>query len=129
MSSSSVPSAQSIVRPILTTGAKNTIASATYILGDGQDPHIWCDNFKARVMRNCAFWEPDFFNYNIGRAPALPGIDSWAATPAGVVTMPGINLRFDFSLDWNPRDAQHDRVRSAIREATWAGAVFANGLR
>ncbi|KAI0117150.1 hypothetical protein F4814DRAFT_448155 [Daldinia grandis] len=97
--------------------------------GNGQDPHVWCDNFKARMMHNCAVREPDFFNCNTGRAPALPGLDSWAATPAGVVTMPGINLRFDFSPDWNPRDAQHDCVGSAIREATCAGTVFTNGLR
>ncbi|KAI1802760.1 hypothetical protein F4811DRAFT_554487 [Daldinia bambusicola] len=97
--------------------------------GNGQSPESWCDNFKARMMRNCAVGQPDFFNCNTGRAPAQPGLDSWAATPVGVVVAPGVNLRFDFNPDWNPRDAQHDCVRSAIREATCAGTIFTNGLR
>ncbi|OTB14300.1 hypothetical protein K445DRAFT_376993 [Daldinia sp. EC12] len=97
--------------------------------GNGQHPQSWCDNFKARMMRNCAVSRPDFFDCNTGRAPTQPGLDSWAATPVGVVVMPGVNLRFDFNPDWNPRDAQHDCVRSAIRDATCAGTTFANGLR
>ncbi|KAF3055824.1 hypothetical protein GL218_07006 [Daldinia childiae] len=97
--------------------------------GNGQDPHLWCDNFRVRMMRDCAVRKPDFFNCNTGRAPASPMLDSWAATPAGVVKATGINLRFDFSPYWNSRDAQHDCVRSAIREATCAGTVFTNGLR
>ncbi|KAI1209963.1 uncharacterized protein F4807DRAFT_79950 [Annulohypoxylon truncatum] len=99
--------------------------------GNGQDPVTWCNNFKARMMYNCAVGQPDFFNCNLGRAPELPALRTWAAdTSIGqVVQKPGINLRFDFSPRWEPRDAEHDCVRSAIREATCAGTIFRNGLR
>ncbi|KAI1381681.1 hypothetical protein F4677DRAFT_399347 [Hypoxylon crocopeplum] len=99
--------------------------------GNGQDPNTWCDNFKARMMHNCAVGKPDFFNCNSGRAPELPGLRTWAVdgSTGKVVQKPGVNLRFDFNPWWEPRDAEHDCVRSAIREATCAGAVFTNGLR
>ncbi|KAI1408858.1 hypothetical protein F5Y13DRAFT_98881 [Hypoxylon sp. FL1857] len=99
--------------------------------GNGQDPNSWCDNFKIRMMYNCAVGKPDFFDCNTGRAPELPGLFTWAydGYSGEIVQKPGVNLRFDFSPWWEPRDAEHDCVRSAIREATCAGTVFVNGLR
>ncbi|OTA93528.1 hypothetical protein M434DRAFT_11589 [Hypoxylon sp. CO27-5] len=99
--------------------------------GNGQDPNVWCDNFKARMMYDCGVGKPDFFDCNTGRAPVLPGLSTWAydGDTGQIVQKPGVNLRFDFSPWWEPRDAEHDCVRSAIREATCAGTIFTNGLR
>ncbi|KAI0843108.1 hypothetical protein F5Y06DRAFT_256928 [Hypoxylon sp. FL0890] len=99
--------------------------------GNGQDPNIWCDNFKARMMYDCGVGKPDFFDCNTGRAPPLQGLFTWAfdGYTGSIIQKPGVNLRFDFSPWWEPRDAEHDCVRSAIREATCAGTVFTNGLR
>ncbi|KAI2467242.1 hypothetical protein F4781DRAFT_322904 [Annulohypoxylon bovei var. microspora] len=99
--------------------------------GNGQDPATWCDNFKARMMYNCAVGQPDFFNCNSGRAPELLVLRTWVfdGSNGQIVQKTGINLRFDFSPWWETRDAEHDCVKSAIREATCAGAIFRNGLR
>ncbi|OTA99554.1 hypothetical protein M426DRAFT_254700 [Hypoxylon sp. CI-4A] len=102
------------------------------ITGNGQDTAKWCDNFKARMMSNCAVEEPAIWSCNSGPlAPEAPelriwAIDQWASK---VVQKPGINIRFDFSPKWEPRDAEHDCVSAAIREATCEGTVFSNGLR
>ncbi|KAI1462006.1 hypothetical protein F4805DRAFT_190723 [Annulohypoxylon moriforme] len=97
---------------------------------NGQDPDRWCMMFKARVMNNCAVGLPDFFHCNFGRAPELKSLRTWAADSSigEVVQTVGVNLRFDFNPDWNPRDAEHDCVGSAIREATCDGTIFRNGL-
>ncbi|KAI0890394.1 uncharacterized protein GGS22DRAFT_150784 [Annulohypoxylon maeteangense] len=98
--------------------------------GNGQEPANWCAMFKARMMYNCAVGAPDFFHCNFGRAPELPSLRTWAAdsSTGQVVQKEGLNLRFDFSPAWNPRDAEHDCVRTAIREATCGGTIFRNGL-
>lgn len=109
----------------------NPLTQPRKLSSNGQDPATWCDNFKARMMYNCGVGNPDFFNCNTGRAPESLGLRTWIAdTSIGqVVQKIGINLRFDFSPWWQPRDAMHDCVRSAIREATCAGTIFRNGLR
>ncbi|KAI2633626.1 hypothetical protein GGS26DRAFT_53922 [Hypomontagnella submonticulosa] len=101
------------------------------ISANGQDPKAWCDNFKARMMTNCWAGEPDFFNCNTGRAPELTELRVWVSdgTTGKMTKKTGINLRFDFNPWWEPRDAMHDCVTSAIREATCADMVFDNGLR
>ncbi|KAI1088442.1 hypothetical protein F5B19DRAFT_425857 [Rostrohypoxylon terebratum] len=98
---------------------------------NGQDVATWCNNFKARMMYNCGVGNPDFFNCNSGRAQEWLGLRTWIvdASIGQVVQKIGINLRFDFSPWWQPRDAMHDCVRSAIREATCAGTIFRSGLR
>ncbi|OTA69368.1 hypothetical protein K449DRAFT_428816 [Hypoxylon sp. EC38] len=97
----SVPSAQSIVKPTPTTGDTDFTDCATIcesqhtsmhrrgftlifsincprkLSGNGQDPNVWCDNFKARMMYDCGVGKPDFFDCNTGRAPVLPGLSTW----------------------------------------------------
>ncbi|KAI1500080.1 hypothetical protein F5X99DRAFT_410401 [Biscogniauxia marginata] len=102
------------------------------ISGNGQDPDIWCQNFKMRMKFNCGVHDPDFWNCNGGsRAPEMESLRSWAIDGWAhkAVQVRGVNLRFDFGSGWNPRDAQHDCVRTAIKESTCAGAVWYNGNR
>ncbi|KAI2618923.1 hypothetical protein GGR54DRAFT_630985 [Hypoxylon sp. NC1633] len=99
--------------------------------GNGQKPDLWCLLFNLRMKTNCARGQPDFFECNVGRAQEYDGLRTWAVDgdTGKVVQRSGINIRFDFSPDWESRDAEHDCVRTAIREATCAGTVFTNGLR
>ncbi|KAI0378804.1 hypothetical protein F5Y04DRAFT_140694 [Hypomontagnella monticulosa] len=101
------------------------------ISANGQDPKKWCQNFKARMMANCAVGEPDFFDCNTRRAPELTELRVWAndGQTGRMVKKTGMNLRFDFNPWWEPRDAEHACVTSAIRESICAGIVFSNGLR
>ncbi|KAI1779816.1 hypothetical protein F4818DRAFT_154370 [Hypoxylon cercidicola] len=99
--------------------------------GNGQDPNKWCDNIINRMQYDCGVKYPDFYNCNSGRAPELPGLRTWAydGDTGNIVQKTGVNIRFDFNPWWEPRDAEHDCVRSAIREATCGGTIFTNGLR
>ncbi|KAI1142957.1 hypothetical protein F5Y05DRAFT_137520 [Hypoxylon sp. FL0543] len=94
--------------------------------GNGQDPNTWCDNFKNRMMYDCGVGNPDFFDCNTGRAPELPGLSTWAydGDTGNIVQKPGVNLRFDFSPWWELRDAEHDCVRSAIREILRRNCIY-----
>ncbi|KAI8946065.1 hypothetical protein F4801DRAFT_593638 [Xylaria longipes] len=98
--------------------------------GNGQDLNAWCENFKRRLMFKCNVEEPDFYNCNTGMAPLLPELetyvyDNWEGK---VVTMQGINLRFDFHQSWNV-DANHECVAETISDVTCRGANQRLGLR
>ncbi|KAI1761380.1 hypothetical protein GGR53DRAFT_505880 [Hypoxylon sp. FL1150] len=82
------------------------------------------------MQSDCNAPYPDFLNCNSGRAPFLHELGSWIwdGDTGKIVWKPGLNLRFDFSPWWESRDAMHDCVRSAIREATCDGTIFTNGL-
>ncbi|KAJ2989125.1 hypothetical protein NUW58_g3629 [Xylaria curta] len=98
--------------------------------GNGQDIDAWCENFERRLMYKCDVDEPDFYNCNIGRAPMLPELETYAydAWEGRVVTMQGINLRFDFTKSWYT-DAYHKCVAETISEVTCRGANQRLGLR
>ncbi|KAI0465780.1 hypothetical protein F4859DRAFT_527754 [Xylaria cf. heliscus] len=112
------------------TGNRARLRYHIMMTGNGQDVNAWCENFKRRVMFKCDTDEPDFFNCNTGVAPLLPELetyayDSWAGK---VVTMQGINLRFDFHKSWDI-DNNHLCVAETIAEVTCAGANQRLGLR
>ncbi|KAI0600275.1 hypothetical protein F4775DRAFT_590604 [Biscogniauxia sp. FL1348] len=96
------------------------------VTGTGQDPDVWCQNFRARVKYNCGFGELDFFKCNQGpQAPEKEGLRSWVADAWShrSIQVPGVNLRFDFWGNW------HDCVRTAMKEATCQNVRFLNGNR
>ncbi|KAI1637945.1 hypothetical protein F4809DRAFT_660423 [Biscogniauxia mediterranea] len=110
------------------------------LTGTGQDPDVWCQNFRIRVKFNCGFGELDFFKCNQGpQAPEEEGLRSWVADAwsQSSIQVPGVNLRFDFWGNWARRDAtlnlqllkQHDCVRTAMREATCQNVQWLNGNR
>ncbi|CAJ2501565.1 Uu.00g044180.m01.CDS01 [Anthostomella pinea] len=98
---------------------------------NGQDPDVWCKNFRARMMLNCGVRYHDFWNCNIGRAPELPGLRTWTYDGWAnmAVQRSGVNLRFDFVEPWEHRDAMHDCVQGSIAEATCANTQWLNGNR
>ncbi|KAI1188941.1 hypothetical protein F5B17DRAFT_429035 [Nemania serpens] len=98
--------------------------------GNGQDLDAWCENFKRRVMFKCNVGEPDVFDCNEGRAPLDNGLETYAydTWEGKVVTMQGINLRFDFTKTWY-RDANHRCVAETISDVTCRGVDQRMGLR
>ncbi|KAI0447745.1 hypothetical protein F4803DRAFT_180466 [Xylaria telfairii] len=112
------------------SGYRSRLRYHIMMTGNGQDIDAWCENFKRRVMFKCNVDEPDFYNCNTGVAPKLPELETYAYDnwQGKVVTMPGINLRFDFHKSWNA-DANHQCVAETINEVTCAGSNQRLGLR
>ncbi|KAI1121901.1 hypothetical protein F5Y10DRAFT_271628 [Nemania abortiva] len=111
-------------------GDKARLKYHIMMTGNGQDLNAWCENFKRRLMFKCNVGEPDVFDCNTGRAPLDPGLEAYAydTWEGKVVTMQGINLRFDFTKTWYA-DANHQCVAETISDVTCRGTSQRMGLR
>ncbi|RYP46641.1 hypothetical protein DL768_007186 [Monosporascus sp. mg162] len=115
------------------SGRNNVLRYHVRLTGTGVNPDDWCETIHQAIDYHCG-WSRPFFqcNYNApdSRAPTDPDlgvyiVNGWTKK---VEYHDGINLRFDWWGWWEPRDAMHDCVASAIRMGTCRNVNFANGL-